>query len=154
MFNDEDLIERLLCFSQYIYLIYICRPIEQIKRLNILILITLIGKLPFELEVTISMQFLQRDFYFAKERLISQPTLIEYLCLQTKYTHTQTHSYIHINSKVNTNWLFLQIGYSIFLPFSYHFISGIGASVCWWIPLLCASSPRLQQRHLASTEYP
>lgn len=69
-------------------------------------MITLIGKLPFELEVTISMPFLKKDSYFEKQKLISQPIITEDRCPQTKYTHTQTHSYIHINFIVNTNWLF------------------------------------------------
>lgn len=54
---------------------------------------TLIGKLPFELEVTISILSLKRDPYFAKQKLVGQPMFIEQLRPQTKCTHTQSYIY-------------------------------------------------------------
>lgn len=116
-----------------------------------MILVTLIGKLPFEVEVTISVKFLKRDFYFVEQKLITQLTFTEYVFPQTKYKHTQTHSYIHKNFKVNTNKLFLQIGYFNKLGISFFFLSLI-ILFAGDIPLLCVSSPNLQ-RHLASIKY-
>ena len=118
-----------------------------VNSLTILILITLIGKLPFELEGTIPIVS-QEGSLFCKTK-IDQSTNVYWVPLSPDKIHAYTDTLTDTHS--------LSTGYK--LAISVFFLSLIILSLdlalefAGCIPLLCAPSPMLQSAHLASIEY-
>lgn len=110
-----------------------------------MILITLIGKLPFELEATVSVVTSQEGSLFCKTE-IDQPIFTEHLCPKQNTHNTDTLIGTH-KLQSRYRWAISGLFLSLIM-----LSLGLALDFAGCIHLFCAPSPRLQQTHLASIE--